>query len=83
MNTYQLTPQQEKITIGALKFRASRKLQQVRNMERRKETLIGQIGEEEFSHRIVLREKYANKLKLLVSDLSAFVDAEDVSQNGL
>lgn len=78
MNTYQLTPQQAKTCISCLKLKAGRKRQSMRNMERRKDIIIEAVGEKEFIHRLSLREKDATKSELLVSDLSAFVDAEVV-----
>jgi len=78
MNTFELTPQQAKTCISSLKLKAGRKRQAKRNLERRKEMLIEQIGIEEFNYRLSLREKDACKNEVLISKLSAFVDAASV-----
>lgn len=77
MNKFELTPQQAKLCLGALNFRANRKWQQIRNMERRKETIVEQVGEVEYNHRIALREKYAAKLDILANDLKGFIDTNN------
>lgn len=67
---YQIDDSQAKVIIGALKSRASKRRQQIRNLERRKAEIIAEVGEDEFNHRIKLREKYISKLDSLVTFLS-------------
>lgn len=55
--------------ISALKLKASRKKQQLRNFERRKVAMILEVGEEEFNHRISLRQKDIAKAETLIKYL--------------
>ncbi len=83
MNTLQLTPTQAKKCISGLTHLAARKRQQIRSIERKKETLVQQISEEEINHRIYIRQRWATKADELISNLSAFVEQKDVAQNGI
>ena len=83
METLQLTPTQAKKCISGLTHLISRKRQQIRSIERKKQTLIEQAGEEEINHRIYMRQRWVSKADELKNDLSIFVEAQGVSQNGL
>lgn len=77
MNTLQLTPAQTKKCISGLTHLAARKRQQIRSIERKKETLIEKVGEEEVNHRIYCRQRWVKKADELISQLSALPN-EDV-----
>lgn len=72
--TYQLSEQQAKACVSALKLRAGRKRQSIRNLERRKDAIIEQVGENEYLHRIKLRERDASKAEKVIEELSYFLD---------
>lgn len=72
--TYQLSEKQAKSCVSALKLRATRKRQSIRNLERRKDAIIEIVGEDEFNHRIKLRLKDAIKAETLIDELHHFLD---------
>lgn len=83
MNTVQLTDTQVKKLITALNFKANKKRQEIRNIQRRKETIIEQVGEEEVNHRVYTRQRWVTKADDLITHLKAFVEVETVSKNVL
>jgi hypothetical protein len=79
MTTLQLTPNQASLVIGALKMKTSRKRQSIRNLKRRKDAIIEQVGEKEFNHRIKLREDTINNAEKLMLEMSAKLQPIEVS----
>jgi hypothetical protein len=79
MQTLQLTPTQAKKCISGLTHLVARKCQQIRSIERKKETLIEQVGEDEINHRIYMRQRWVSKADELINELSDFINLKPVS----
>jgi len=79
MNTLELTPSEKKKCISGLKHLSARKRQQIRNIERKKNTLIEQLGEEEVNHRVYTRQRWVTKANELMSKLSVITETQGVS----
>ena len=69
MINIELTPQETRLVIYSLKYKAHKKSQSIRNLIKRREEIIDTVGENEFNHRVELREKTINNIDSLIGKM--------------
>lgn len=69
MINIELTPADLKLIVYALRNKAQRKRQSIRNLLKRKVKMVDEVGEKEFNHRVKLRENTAGNAEKIANEL--------------